>query len=142
MRRSCCFILLVLIVGCARPDHPEIRQVLDSQVAAWNRGDLEGFMAGYWRSDEMLFSTPNSSTHGWQPTLDRFRARFPTKEAMGRLRFEKVQIDQPKLDTAQASGRYVQQTPTGLRTGRFFLDLRKIDGQWVIVHDHTTPDDS
>lgn len=128
--------------GCAKPvDHPEVRAVLDSQVRAWNRGDLEGFMAGYWKSDEMLFSTPTSSTKGWQATLDRYRTHYPTGQAMGRLKFEELRIDQPQPDSAEASGRYVQRTPTGLRTGRFFLNLRKIDGAWVIVHDHTTPDE-
>lgn len=135
-------LLTVASFGCAKPvDHPQIRSVLDAQVSAWNRGDLEGFMAGYWKSDQMQFSTPKSSAQGWQATLDRYRAHYPTPQAMGRLRFEELNIDQPKPEEAQASGRYVQQTPDGTRTGRFFLTLRRIDGNWVIIHDHTTPDE-
>ena len=143
MRRILTATILALICGgCARAvDHPEIRGVLDSQVGAWNRGDLEGFMAGYWKSEEMQFSTPKSSTRGWQATLDRYRAHYPTPQAMGRLRFEQLEIDKQGADAAQASGRYVQETPEGRKTGRFFLTFRRIGGQWVIVHDHTTPDE-
>lgn len=135
-------LLATLFTGCAKPsDHPEIRTVLDSQVRAWNSGDLEGFMAGYWKSDEMLFTTPKSSTKGWQATLDRYRSHYPTSQAMGRLKFEQVQVAQSAPDAAEVSGRYVQQTPEGLKTGRFFLNFRRIDNCWVIVHDHTTPDE-
>jgi|ERR1043166_6424492 ketosteroid isomerase-like protein len=135
-------VIASLFTGCANPvDHPEIRAVLDSQVRAWNSGDLEGFMAGYWKSEEMLFSTPKSQTTGWQATLDRYRAHYPTGQAMGRLRFEQLQIAQSAPEAAEVSGRYVQQTPEGLKTGRFFLTFRRMDNRWVIVHDHTTPDE-
>ena len=135
-------IVTALFSGCAKPvDHPEIRGVLDGQIHAWNRGDLEGFMSGYWKSDEMLFSTPKSSTKGWQATLDRYRSHYPTGQAMGQLRFEELRISQSSPDIAEASGRYVQRTPEGLKTGRFFLNMKKLDSRWVIVHDHTTPDE-
>lgn len=131
-----------VFAGCAKPvDHPEIRSVLDSQVSAWNSGNLEGFMAGYWKSDEMVFSTPKDTTKGWQATLDRYRKRYADPKAMGRLKFEELHIAPMKPDFAEASGRYVQHTPDGLKTGRFYLKFRKIDGAWVITHDHTTPDE-
>jgi hypothetical protein len=32
-----------------------IRKVLDDQIKAWNRGDLEQYMSGYWKSDSLRF---------------------------------------------------------------------------------------
>ncbi|MEK6644499.1 MAG: DUF4440 domain-containing protein [Planctomycetota bacterium] len=127
--------------GCSAPtDHPGIRSVLDQQVAAWNHGDLEGFMTGYWKSDAMEFSTTGSVTHGWQATLDRYRAKYATAEKMGRLQFSDVCVSERNPGEAEVSGHYRHQTPDGQHTGRFFLHFRQIDGAWVIVKDHTVAD--
>jgi ketosteroid isomerase-like protein len=127
--------------GCARPiDHPQIRAVLDAQVEAWNAGDLEGFMQGYWKSDELAFSSPASTTRGWQATLDGYRKRYPTREAMGRLRFEDLAIARTGPKAAEVSGRFILETAAGRKSGRFFLHMRELDGTWVIVRDHTTPE--
>jgi len=131
----------LLIAGCAQPaEHPEIRTVLDRQVEAWNRGDIEGFMQGYWKSDELEFATPQGVTRGWKATLDRYRARYPTREAIGTLRFEQLTVARTTVDAAEVSGRYRVETTGGVKTGRFFLKLRRIDGAWVIVCDHTVGD--
>lgn len=132
---------LAFIVGCAKPlDHSEIRAVLDRQVTAWNHGDLKGFMAGYWKSDDMLFTTPDSAAKGWQATLDRYKKRYPTREQMGTLKFEQLTIAQARPDAANVSGRYHLRTIDGLKTGRFDLSSRRFDGAWLIVKDHTVPD--
>ncbi len=135
------FFVLATLCGCAAPlDHPEIRSVLDKQVAAWNKGDIAGFMAGYWKSEAMEFSTPGKVTKGWQATLDRYRTKYPTGEKMGSLEFRDVSVSLRKPDEAEVSGHYRHQTPDGLYTGRFFLHMRRIDGAWVVVKDHTVGD--
>ena len=127
--------------GCAQPgDHPEIRAVLAQQEQAWNRGDLEGFMAHYWKSDELLFRSPKGETRGWQAVLDRYRKAYPTKEKMGSLRFTISKIVPAGLDAVEVAGQYRQDLPAGPQTGRFYLHLRRIDGQWVIVRDNTVGD--
>ena len=134
-------IIAYLVSGCSgSTDHPEIRAVLDRQAAAWNAGDVEGFMQGYWKSDDMTFSTPDSTVRGWQATLDRFKKKYDTREKMGRLRFREVAVAKVSPADAEVSGRF-ELLFEGRRTGgRFYLTFRLIDGQWVIVRDHTVGD--
>lgn len=127
-----------LLSGCGKPvDHPEIRGVLGKQEQAWNRGDLDGFMQGYWKSDELVFSSPKGQTRGWQAVLEQYRQSYSTREKMGRLAFEELQIARPGEDQAEVSGKYRLKHPDGPRTGRFYLYMQRIDGAWVIVKDYT-----
>jgi uncharacterized protein (TIGR02246 family) len=136
------FAAALLLNGCARPaaDHPEIRAVLSKQTEAWNRGDIEGFMQGYWKSDETVFRTLKGETRGWQAVLERYQQTYPTPEKMGRLAFENLQISQTAEDRAEVSGRYRLMTGnkgSDTQTGRFYLTMRRIDGAWVVVKDFT-----
>ncbi len=127
-----------MAAGCGKPvDHPEIREVLGKQEQAWNRGDLDGYMEGYWKSDELVFSTPKGQTRGWQAVLEQYRRSCSTPEKMGRLAFEGLQIARPGEDQAEVSGKYRLKRPDGPQTGRFYLYLRRINNQWVIVKDYT-----
>jgi ketosteroid isomerase-like protein len=126
------------VSGCAgAADHPEIRSVLARQEQAWNRGDLDGFMAHYWKSDELVFRSPKGETHGWQAVLDRYRQAYPTKDAMGTLRFEVGKIAPSGQDSFEVAGQYRQEAAAGPQSGRFYLHFRKIGGEWVIVRDFT-----
>jgi uncharacterized protein (TIGR02246 family) len=118
----------------------EVRAVLDAQVAAWNRGDLEAFMAGYWRSPELVFVSGAVVTKGWEATLERYRKRYKSEgREMGRLRFEAIEIQRLGADAAFARGEYWLRTRDGAEPhGRFTLVLRRLDGAWRIVHDHTS----
>jgi hypothetical protein len=134
-----------LLLGCARQDCAEpveISAVLNRQVEAWNRGDVEGFMQGYWKSDELEFTTPDGTTRGWQATLERYRAKYPTPEAMGTLNFERLCVTQTSSDAAEVSGRYRLDRKSDVLTGRFTLKMRRIGGKWVIVRDDTVGDSS
>ncbi|HKQ49978.1 MAG TPA: nuclear transport factor 2 family protein [Phycisphaerae bacterium] len=129
--------------GCARSGEPgPICAVLDRQVEAWNRGDVEGFMQGYWKSDELEFATPDGTTRGWRATLERYRAKYPTREAMGTLNFERLCVKQTAPDAAEVSGRYRLDRKNDVLTGRFTLQMRRIGGEWVIVRDDTVGDPS
>ncbi|QEL17055.1 YybH family protein [Limnoglobus roseus] len=117
----------------------DIRSVLDAQVEAWNRGDLEGFMAGYWNSDELTFCSGGDVTKGWQPTLDRYRKRYQTGGAeMGHLAFDDVSVEVLTADTALVRGRWAltrsKDTPHGLYT----LQLKRFADGWKVVYDHTS----
>lgn len=135
-------LLSISFVGACntRQAHPEIAVVLDDQVAAWNRGDLDGFMAGYWKSDELTFETTNGVTKGWQAVLERYQKRYATREQMGTLQFRDLVISRTGPDTAEASGRWEVRAADGRSSGHFYLTMRQIDGAWVIIKDRTTSD--
>ena len=116
------------------------RSVLDAQVEAWNRGDLEGFMAGYWRSPDLVFCSGATVTRGWDETLARYRKRYQSEgREMGRLRFDGIEVIPLGDDAALARGAWRLVMADGKEPhGLFTLLLRRVDGAWRIVHDHTS----
>ena len=128
-------------VGCSQTNSCDgILTTLDRQVDAWNQGDVEGFMQGYWKSEELRFVTPEGTTRGWQATLDRYRAKYPTRELMGRLSFEQICVAQKGPEVADVLGRYRLDRQNDVLTGWFTLEMRKIGAEWVIVRDFTVGD--
>ncbi len=149
-----CFALLVWLPsgGCTlRGPRDEIRERLDEQVSAWNRGDVDGFMALYWNSPSLAFEvyprapsgSPTSQpsiTRGWQPVRDRYKRRYPTAAEMGQLRFQKVDVNMTGRERATAIGQYEMYRDHKMFSwGRFELDIIKLDGQWMIIRDRTYP---
>lgn len=118
----------------------EVTRVLRNQEAAWNSGDIEGFMRGYWNSPNLTFSSGGRVTRGWQETLDGFKTRYPDRTAMGRLTFDNLEVTALGSDAALVLGawRLERDKPVG---GVFSLVFRKIEGSWVIIHDHTSVKD-
>ena len=117
-----------------------VRAVLDQQVEAWNRGDLEAFMSGYWNSPDLVFQSGSTLTRGWQATRERYRRRYQAEgKEMGRLRFENLDVQPLSPDAAFIRGRWHLTMKDGSEPGGLFTLLaRRIDGQWKIVHDHTS----
>jgi uncharacterized protein (TIGR02246 family) len=118
----------------------EIRTVLNDQVAAWNRGDIDGFMAGYWRSPEMRFASGGSVRQGWQAAHDAYHAGYPNRAAMGTLSFSDLDIEVLSPDRALVFGRWsLGATTRETSDGLFTLVFRRFaDGAWRVVHDHTS----
>ncbi len=117
-----------------------IRAVLDSQVSAWNRGDLEGFMTGYWNSPDLTFFSAGTQTSGWDAALERYRKGYqaPGKE-MGTLSFTDLKIVMLAPDAAFVRGRFHLVTTDGKNPeGLFTLVWRKFPEGWRIVHDHSS----
>jgi beta-aspartyl-peptidase (threonine type) len=117
-----------------------IRRLLDDQVAAWNRGDLEGYMAGYWRSPALTFYAGATITTGWQPTLDRYRKRYQGEgQEMGRLAFDDLRIEVLAPDAALARGIWRLTTRQGReRRGLFTVLLKRLPEGWRVTHDHSS----
>lgn len=116
-----------------------IAQVLHTQTAAWNRGDVAGFMQGYWKNDSLVFIGKSGLTYGWQRTLDNYRRSYPDAAAMGQLDFSGLRITPLSPDAAQVLGRWHLARPTqGDLRGHFLLVFRRINGQWVVVADHSS----
>jgi beta-aspartyl-peptidase (threonine type) len=119
-------------------DARDIRAVLDRQVEAWNRHDLEGFMRGYWQSDQLSFYSGATKTTGWQATIDRYRKRYQSEgREMGHLDFYDQQLDMLGPRAAFVRGRWRLKTGPTETGGLFTLILRKFGDGWKIVHDHT-----
>ncbi|GAB2942039.1 nuclear transport factor 2 family protein [Hymenobacter coalescens] len=120
-------------------DEQQIRAVLATQAAAWNRGDIPAYMQGYWQSDSLLFIGKNGPQRGWQRTLANYRRSYPDAAAMGQLDFAQLRIRPLSPDAAHVTGRWHLARPQkGDLQGWFTLVFRKLDGRWVIVADHSS----
>ncbi len=115
-----------------------VRAVLDAQVAAWNRGDIDGFMEGYMRGPDTVFISGDSITRGWQTVLDRYKKSYDSREKMGTLSFLEIEIKPLNRDAAIAFGRWRLTRTADTPHGRFTLIFRRTRGGWRIIHDHTS----
>lgn len=115
----------------------DIRAVMNQQAADWNRGDVDAFMRGYWKSDKLVFVGSNV-TRGWQPTLDNYKKSYPTKERMGTLTFSDLEITVLSKDAAVVLGSWSLKRVNDAPGGKFTLIFRKFKDGWKIVHDHTS----
>ena len=117
-----------------------IRRVLQNQVQAWNRHDLEGFMAGYWNSPELTFFSGATETQGWQATLERYLKKYQAPDAeMGKLEMTGIQVEMLGPQAAFVRGRWHltlsnDKQPHGL----FTLIFREFPEGWRVVHDHSS----
>jgi ketosteroid isomerase-like protein len=117
----------------------DIAQVLAEQSAAWNKGDIANFMAGYWRSDSLVFIGSKGLTYGWQPTLDNYRKTYGDAAKMGQLDFSQLHVTPLSAEVAQVVGHWHLARPqAGDLQGQFLLIFRRLDGKWVIVADHSS----
>src|SRR3954447_23376983 len=87
-------VLACFVSGLAQDPKAEaaIRKVMDDQAAAWNKGDIDGFMAGYWKSENLTFVSGTEVTKGWQATTDRYKKSYNSREKMGVLTFSGLEI--------------------------------------------------
>lgn len=117
----------------------QIRHVLDFQVEAWNRHDLEGFMGGYWHSPDLTFYSGNTVVAGWEETLGRYRKRYQgAGNEMGHLEFTSVKVELLGPTAAFVRGRFTLKMTNSEATGLFTLTFRKFADGWKIIHDHTS----
>ena len=116
----------------------KIRKILSDQQECWNNGDINGFMKGYWQSEELIFTSLNHKpTYGWENTLERYKNSYPTKSSMGEFRFKILILEITSKTTANLYGKWelirMKDHPNGL----FWLDLEKFDENWLITKDST-----
>jgi ketosteroid isomerase-like protein len=131
----------------APADESAIRAVLGAQVKAWNSGDLDGFMAGYWRDEKLQFMSGDRITRGWDATRDRYQKKYftPDKDGKlterGELAFAELEVESLSPNAAVVRGRYILKLTNETATGRFTLVFRVIGGEWKITSDHTSAAD-
>jgi uncharacterized protein (TIGR02246 family) len=122
----------------AAPD--VIRATLEAQAAAWNDGDLDAFMNSYWKSPDLRFVSGSTVSKGWAATLKRYRERYGQGGSLGYLSFDDLDVQMIEDDVAIVVGRFLLERADGNSGGAFTLVMRRIDGAWRIVHDHTVAD--
>ena len=119
-------------------DKKAVLAVLADQEEAWNKGNLESFMDGYWNNDKLVFVGSNGPTYGYSNTLDRYLKSYPSRAAMGQLKFNLLFVEQWDTQTIQVIGKFTLDRENDQPTGFFTLLFRKIGDDWKIVSDHSS----
>ena len=137
-------LLLILIfpmLAFGQGDLQKIKEVLSKQEAAWNQGDIYGFMLGYWQSDKLQFSSRDVTTYGWVNTYKKYQKNYPTNEKMGKLQFETIDLKLLSDTTAIVNGKWelIRKSSESL-AGGFVLTFQKFNNDWLIIKDVTTSD--
>lgn len=135
-----CFLLSVSNVSMAQTNQSitEIEKVLNAQTKAWNEGDIEKYMEGYWHSDSLLFIGKNGVTKGWTATLERYKKSYPGKEGMGKLDFTILSEEKMGNELYLVIGKWHLQREKDELGGHFSLIWKNINGKWVIITDHSS----
>jgi len=133
------FLLAVPILAQSQSrDEQEVRQLLATQTEAWNRGDIEGFMQTYWKSDSLMFIGKSGVHFGWQETLNNYKKSYPDTAAMGKLSFDIITVKTLSPEYYYVVGKWMLKRSIGDIGGHYDLLLRKIKGRWVIISDHSS----
>ena len=129
---------LSLSLSAQSKDETEVRNVLAKQSAAWNRGDIDAFMVGYWENDSLMFIGKSGVTYGYKNTLSNYKKNYPDTTVMGKLTFTLIHVKQLSPEYFHVTGKYYLTRTIGDASGHFTLVFRKINGKWVIISDHSS----
>jgi len=136
---STLFALLIPFALLAQSaDEVAIRKILTEQTASWNKGNLEEFMKGYWKSDSLMFIGSSGVTYGYQNTLDNYKRSYGGSDKMGKLDFTLLKVQRLSPEYYFVVGRWQLTRNAGNVGGHYDLIFRKINGQWFIVSDHSS----
>lgn len=119
-------------------DRTAITAILNAQQAAWNRGDVDAFVVGYWHSPELTFSGSSGVSRGWDGVLARYKKNYPDRAAMGQLDFSELEFHWLGPDAALVLGRWHLKRDKGDIGGVFSLVWQRFPDGWKIIHDHTS----
>ncbi len=123
-------------------DRRAIVIVLTSQQEAWNRGDVDAFLVGYWHSPELTFSGSSGVSRGWDGVLARYKKNYPDRAAMGQLDFSDLEFRFLGADHALVLGRWHLKREKGEIGGVFSLVWQRFPEGWRIIHDHTSANEA
>jgi filamentous hemagglutinin family protein len=115
-----------------------IRNILNEQTGAWNKGDINGFMKGYWENDSLMFIGKTGITYGWTNTLNNYKKGYPDTAAMGKLTFTLLSVKQLSKRHYHVVGKWFLKRSIGDVGGHYTLLFQKINGRWVIIADHSS----
>jgi ketosteroid isomerase-like protein len=140
IRLFLCLLLTLIssIVFCQTNNASMIRYVLQKQEVAWNQGDLQSYMHAYWKSDSVMVIGKSGITYGWEKTLKNYKKGYPDKQAMGKLNFILLEMKPISATFYFVVGKWHLQREVGDLGGVFTLLFKKINGEWLIVADHSS----
>ena len=129
--------LLLLFYVVSFSQKKEILKVMTDQQTAWNNGNIDGYMQGYWKNDSLLFIGSKGPTYGWQKTLDNYKKSYPNKEKMGILEFSDIQVKILGKKHAYVFGKWKLARTNDSPNGIYTLIFEKFKDGWKIISDHT-----
>lgn len=129
---------LLSVTGVAGQTSTIIEALLIRQAAAWNRGDIDGYMHEYWKSDSLLFTSGGNIQRGWNATREKYLRTYDSPSKMGKLKFSELEITPLSKTSAWVFGRWELERENDHPGGVFTLILRKFPDGWKIIHDHTS----
>ena len=131
-------LFIVVAVFPQSRNESAIRRILNEQTAAWNRGDIENFMKGYWENDSLIFTGRSGVTYGYKKTLENYKRGYPDTAAMGKLTFTLIRVIRLSKKYYHVTGKWFLKRSIGDIGGYYTLLFRKISGHWFIVSDHSS----
>jgi ketosteroid isomerase-like protein len=130
--------IISIVIEAQTKEEAAIRKVLAIQNAAWNSGNIESFMHGYWENDSLMFIGKSGVTYGWQNTLNNYKKGYPDTAAMGKLLFNIISVQKLSKEYYTVVGKWHLKRSIGDVGGHYTLLFRRIKGRWVIVQDHSS----
>jgi ketosteroid isomerase-like protein len=143
MKKTFYCVLILICFGsfisiAQSKDEIAIKAILAKQSDAWSKGNIEGFMNGYWKNDSLMFIGKKGLTYGWQNTLENYKKSYPDAKAMGQLIFTIIKIKPLSDQYQEVIGKWHLTRSEGDLEGHFTLLFEKINNIWVIVMDHSS----
>jgi hypothetical protein len=131
-------LLLSVQLFAQSKNESAIRNLLAKQTEAWNRGDVVNFMDGYWENDSLMFIGKSGVTYGWTNTLNNYKKGYPDTTAMGKLSFDIISVKRLSKKYFHVVGKWFLKRSIGDLSGHYTLLFEKINGNWVIIADHSS----
>lgn len=141
MKRTYWILFLLILSPCVfaqTNDEILIRRILSAQVVEWNKGNIEGFMKGYWENDSLVFIGKNGPTYGFNQTLLRYKKSYPDSKAMGKLTSTILSMKRLSEKYYFVIGHWQLERANGNIGGSYTLLIENIKGNWVIINDHSS----
>jgi ketosteroid isomerase-like protein len=141
LKNICCLFILLMLSQFAQAqtkDADKILSILAAQEKAWNEGDIQQFMHGYWENDSLVFVGKSGLTYGYNNTLENYKKGYPDKTYMGQLKFTILSMQPLGKAYYRIIGKWELKRTVGNLNGHYTLLLQKINGEWKIISDHSS----
>ncbi len=133
-----CMLLFAQFANAQTKDANKILQIMAAQEKAWNEGDIQQFMKGYWENDSLVFVGKSGLTYGYNNTLANYKKGYPDKTYMGKLKFTILSMQPLGKQFYRVIGKWELTRTVGNVSGHYTLLLQKINGEWKIISDHSS----
>lgn len=133
-----CMLLFAQFANAQTKDANKILQIMSAQEKAWNAGDIQQFMKGYWKNDSLVFVGKSGLTYGYNNTLANYKKGYPDKTYMGKLKFTILSMQPLGKQFYRVIGKWELTRTVGNLSGHYTLLLQKINGEWKIISDHSS----